>query len=216
MSSLTRSCLEEVNNKETHWLSFAERRRMLLSLGPTWQSTDLQIIDVVEGRYEMTIGHRRRAHLAILAATRVAAFWERRFSEPHPQRLIANAQKVLEGSLDKEVLRVDAIEFKGTGLDGGAPPDRDGYGFLWAGYAGAFAAFTTVWDEDLLPDDNVTQGTLDNPDDPDLWDCAAWAAAAWAGGFPWGEAEWYHPERALEFWLWYLNEAVPKAIELAG
>jgi hypothetical protein len=36
------------------------------------------------------------------------------------------------------------------------------------------------------------------------WDTAYFCVSAYAGGTPWGME--YDPSKALEFWLWYLEE----------
>jgi hypothetical protein len=67
-----------------------------------------------------------------------------------------------------------------------------------------------------VPDEEEGWGQemLDEPEDPDFFDCAAWAAAAAAGDFPWTEQkQWFSPDKSRAFWSWYLDSAVPEALK---
>lgn len=212
-------CMDEVNASADGWLTFAPRRRLLLSLGTVWKQEGVEFTELMQDRYTMGLGHRRRAHLAILVAEKVVPVWAAQYPEQHPQRMIAGARRLLNGELSRRDLREDAGGFIGTGLASGARPNHDGLGFLLAGYAAGTAACVAVWDEYLVPDldgEGMRQQDIDDPEDPDWWDPAVWAAGAHAGDMPWGERRWFHPERARQFWSWYLEEALPRALELAG
>lgn len=81
---------------------------------------------------------------------------------------------------------------------------------------GVCSSNVVVWDELLVPDEEEGWGQemLDEPEDPDFFDCAAWAAAAAAGDFPWTEQkQWFSPDKSRAFWSWYLDVAVPESLK---
>jgi hypothetical protein len=48
---------------------------------------------------------------------------------------------------------------------------------------------------------------LDDDYDPFSWDTSYYTAIAYSGSDPWDNAD---IEKRREFWMWYINEAVPK------
>jgi len=73
-----------------------------------------------------------------------------------------------------------------------------------AGEAAAQAVFAAVYDENV-----ESPQSLDDDLDATQWDCAFWGACAWSGAIP-GQDGW-NQEAYKEYWLWYLDEAIPEA-----
>jgi hypothetical protein len=210
------TCRREIAARADGFLTFRTRRAMLHAIGSTWSEVEQTLDDVLSESYQPSHAHLVRAHLAILCAKRVLPVWEAKFGKTHPHRLVDESEQLMRGSFDRMALRKDAMNFKSAALDGGAEPGPDGFGFLYAGYASAFAANVVVWDELLVPDEEEGWGQemLDEPEDPDFFDCAAWAAAAAAGDFPWTEQkQWFSPDKSRAFWSWYLDVAVPESLK---
>lgn len=212
-------CRAEIASRSDGFLSFRARRAMLHSVGPTWSEAGASIDHVLSGEYRPSVGHLVRAHLAVLCAKRVLPAWEAAFGETHPHQLVNESEQLMQGGVERMSLRKKAMAFKSTALDGGTEPGPNGFGFLYAGYAAAFASNVAVWDELLVPDeeDGWGQEMLDAPDDPDFFDCAAWAAAAADGDFPWTDnKQWFEAGRSRDFWQWYLDMALPRALKAAS
>ena len=188
--------LQEIRSDRAGQLSFRTRRRLLLSLGPPHPEP-------------LSPGHRVRAALAILVVREVLPVWAGRHRSRHPHDLIDGARRVLAGTGDVEAVRSAAHRFGASSMGGAPPEDRRA---LYVGHAAACAAFVAVDDEVLLPDAGVSDAELDSPEDPDLWDCAAWAAAAYAGDLPWTDARSaFDPERNRQLWTWYLTDGIAEA-----
>jgi hypothetical protein len=189
----------EVLGHPKHELTFPTRKKLLLQLGPV----------LVDSRGKHTIigpGLRRRAHLCIASVQKVLPFWEAVFSSKDPQRMLELSEGYLAGKYDREFVRDEASSF------GGALDNRDAIAQQRAylvGRASFGAACTATADELLEVEKGITQDDVFDPQDPDLWDCAFWASAAWAGGMPWVKE--FDRERYRDFWLWYLDTAVPAA-----
>lgn len=194
------ACRDEVTTRPDHFLTFATRRRMLLTLGPPWTP-----------EAGMTVGHQRRALLAVASAERVLPVWEGKHGRGWPHDLLERASEVAHGHGDRLGVFDEAGE-RLSSLDGGGRAAEDGFAAMYVGYAAVFAGFVAYNDELLEPDEGATQQDLDNPEDHHLFDSASWAAAAWAGDFPWGEKRWFNPARSMEFWTWYLDSAVPSVL----
>ena len=191
-------CRDEIEQDAQHRMSFASRRALLLALGP-------QELDAKGYGIELTTGKRRRLLLALLASRRVAPFWARDFGTPALENLLALVEQYLANAVT-----VADIRRRTDALQGGLFNDPQGKDQAYlAGRAVAATGWVAVGDELLSTQAGVTPEDLLHPEDPDLWDPAFFAAGAWAGGMPWSPS--FSAAAYLEFWRWYLDDAVPHA-----
>jgi len=153
------------------------------------------------------VGLTRRANLCLLVVKKVQPIWERHYPELPASEAVQDMIRLTEQCLRSEITRKEARRGRGglmsVLLDADAEPVEK-QPALSAGEAATRAVYVAMHDEDadqpeLLDDD------LDATD----WDCAFWGACAWSGAIP-GHDGW-NQEAYKEFWLWYLDEAVPEA-----
>jgi hypothetical protein len=196
-------CRSEVSSDPKHQLSFRTRRELLRVLGP-------QRLDAKGYGVELVSGKRRRVSLALRVARRVAPFWVTDFGTPALDVVLDTVERYLTGAAAISEVRRRTDSLQGALLNDPQGKDR---AYL-AGRATAAAGWVAVGDEVLSVEAGVTPEELDDPQDPDQWDPAFFAAGAWAGGMPWMAA--FVPDRYLEFWTWYLDDAVPAAWSAAA
>lgn len=150
------ACRAEVGAELDHQLSLRSRKRLLRSLESAFLSERAQ-------------AQRCRARIAIAVATRALPYWERHTHATHAQRMIYGAQGVLDGTMNRAALEQDAYEFFG-GLQSSFPSEE--LEAMYAGLAAVKAAQVAVRDEYLYPRNGESFDEVDDPDDPDLFDCA--------------------------------------------
>jgi hypothetical protein len=189
--------LEAVRNDPEHDLSLGYRQAVWAALGPRNAT----------GPVMHNAAHARRAKLAILTARKVLPMLKRaRLGTKTPERLLQEAMKAIAGEVDADKLRDRAARYR-TELDNKLPAMAS-IAPLYAGYAAIKAAFTALDDEEFDPD-NLDYEQSDASRDAYHLDTAYLASLAYAGGAS-DETE-SDPEKRLEFWEWWLNEAVPAA-----
>lgn len=191
-------CRADVERDPRNRMSFANRRALLLALGP-------QELDARGYGVALTVGKRRRLRLALLVSRRVAPFWATEFGTTALDTLLLQLEQYLVGAATVADIRRRTDALQGALFDDARGRER---GYL-AGHAVAATGWVAVGDELLSPDAGVSEKELIDPEDPDLWDPAFFAAGAWAGGMPWSRS--HSPETYREFWQWYLEDAVPQA-----
>lgn len=197
------ACRADVESSPKFELSFPSRRRLLLALGP-------QKLDERGYGIELIVGKRRRTHLALSVSQKVSSFWKRDFGTSAIDDLLLLVERYLGGEVS-----ISDVERKTDSLQGGLFNDPQGkdQAFL-AGSAAAATGWVAVGDEVLSAAAGVSEEELDDPEDPDLWDPAFFAAGAWAGGMPWSPS--FSSSAYREFWIWYLDQAVPQAWDAGG
>ena len=191
----------EIRDDANHELSFGTRKRLLKLLG----SVEL---DVKKRHALVTHGLVRRTRLAVAAAEKVIHLWEAHWETRDPHRMLALASGYLAGAVTRDEVAKRACVFAG-GLCNTTPPGK--LPAFLAGGAANCAAYVAVEDEILVPEQGLSDGESMDPDDPDLYDCAYWAASAYAGATP--REKDYDKNKALEFWTWYLDVAIPAAYD---
>lgn len=102
-------------------------------------------------------------------------------------------------------------------LGDGGPEGERGLDYIYAARAIALAAMTIARDDQLLvprPEFGVTRAEVEDPEDPDRFDCAFWGAVAEAGDVPYGSGSdvEFSEQAAVDYWTWYLDVAVPQAM----
>lgn len=80
-----------------------------------------------------------------------------------------------------------------------------------AGFSAVQALRTCIEDE-LFPLTGVDENLRDNQVDAEDMDASAFASAAYAGGPVWDTSS--DPLRRLQFWEWWLSEAVADAFRM--
>lgn len=176
-------------------LSFKTRQEILRELGP------------IPKRGTLGPGLIRRALLCSIVKPALP-LWEAHCDTKDPHKMIELAEHYLAGRIGMKELRGPASSFRG-GLDTSDVPEKD-VAFL-VGRGSVCAAYVASSDELLEPDEDAgfTRQDLEDPQDPDYWDCAFWIAGAQAGGMPWVKK--FKKKKYGEFWVWYLDVAVPMA-----
>ena len=203
------ACRAEVNASPEGFLSFRSRRRMLLALG----SPAAPLVAMEEPPSQ---GHRIRARVALLVAERALPLWAQHHAgNPGDVAFLMELARVaVDGGGERVQLFHEAMALYNHLGDGG-PAGRRGIDYIHAARAIACAAMTIARDDQLLvprPDLGISRADVEDPEDPDMFDCAFWAAAAEAGDLPWGSDFDYSREAAVAYWEWYLEEALPTAV----
>ena len=152
-------------------------------------------------------GHRRRTLLAIESARRVLPIWEQRWPEDcKPHDAIQAAIQLLH-TQDNRAVFWDTLDRCAVGVENLMTTD-----FIksMAGESAVLALNTALDDEYFKPgeiDYEWTDGQLGGGDN----DGASVASIAYAGGTALDPKS--DPEKRLEFWEWWLKEAVPASYQ---
>jgi hypothetical protein len=172
-------------------------------LAPLWRK---QIYDLIASNDR---GENILKWLAIITAERTVGFWDREAPEYYqPHNLLKLGRRVLEGEANTshaDQVASDAWEYYdelgGTDIDTKA---------LFAATA-CLEALYRVAGLDRWVDVVISEIEADSDLDPWSSDVAVWAVSAFAGpsGRIWTERS--DSEKRLEFWLWWLEEAIPAA-----
>lgn len=150
------------------------------------------------------VGLTRRTNLCIFMVERVSKIWDKHYPDvPAVQDMIQLARQRLEGSISVDDALDGQSRLVGV-LQNNADEPLEKQPALSAGEAAVQAVYVAVYDEDMK-DAQKLDDDLDAAD----WDCAFWAACAWSGAIP--SQEGWSQQAYKEFWLWYLDEAVPRA-----
>jgi hypothetical protein len=161
-------------------------------------------------------GRRRRVALDALAARRVLPVISRAFYDDDPEGtsystpvgLLAAADHVLAGQYvdpDTWMSAFDTCKFVFAARVGGMEPgDKERGLCAWLACA---ATLRAAMGEDPFLDVPIDDVTRDGEIDLDHADAARWAAEAVSA-----EVGRWNADRCREFWLWWLDDAVPKAL----
>jgi len=199
VESRLQECVNEVNNSRYHHLSFKSRRLLFESMNQEIQGDWQCSINISKANYV-------RTQIAILTTKKVLPIWEKYIKANHPHRILEKCDGYLDGSISREDLLNDRSGFRG-GLDN-AETDEDMLAYP-VGRASVEVATVVLFDENVL-DEQIPLAERDDPQDHDNFDCACWVANAISGGYP--GVENFDAQKNLEFWTWYLNEAIPTAL----
>lgn len=186
---------EEVEKNKDHGLSFETRRtRVLINLGAVEMETP---------RFaRVTIGLRRRTNLAIATTRRVLPYWESVFDKELPHHMLHLAERAL--TADREKAEAEATSFNNALYSEWAAKQPRA---MFVARASIEAVLVAVGEERLVPNRYLSDEEIADPQDPDNYDCAHWASLAAASI----DGNGFDPEAHREFWLWYLDIAVPGA-----
>jgi hypothetical protein len=190
--------LEAVRSDPRHDLPLGYRQAIWAAMGE--RNTSGKVTD--------SQGHARRAKLAVLAARKTLPLLKRaRMGIKTPQRLLDEAEKVIEGKSEGDKLKTDAAMYR-VELDNRLG-DAALQSPLYAGYSAVKAAFTAFEDEDFDAD-HIDYEETDASRDPFHLDSSYLSALAYANGA--SDEEDSDADKRLEFWEWWLTEAVENAL----
>lgn len=166
------------------------------------------------GPTDTPTGHRTRARLALLAAQHVLPIWQRERPEDNrAKRILGLAEDVLHNTADTVATREEVeAEWRWLTDDHGGRYEKlssAAYSAYGAIVQAAFAALEgDTWDHYRFEDDETDA-------DIDIWssDVAKWAVNAVAGPVWKPDSD---AAKRLEFWTWWLNQAVPAAWEVGN
>lgn len=190
---------------EEHDINAAERQGVLEFMG-SWERG--------------SVGHRRRARLAIASARRVLPLVERLISGSWSRELILLAQQILEGKQEPTQVSLLLMQRWSAWVDEDTKAVRDLLRLYrpvgsrtveetlltvdQVAHAAVQALVATLWDEADVetmlrkyPDTTIAYWRS--------FDAAAWAWLAER------EKDAHHLQNGDAFWDWYLREAVPRA-----
>jgi hypothetical protein len=180
--------------------------RHILAPGYRWQIGARMGPAVRGSRPWSSIGHRRRAQLALAAARRVLPLWQARWPGfPGPAETLTAASDYLDGRRDAAA----------CWLIGGRTREvvneviPEAFALSYAGESALLALRTAIDDEhvDVGTRDLEARDAQSGGDDND----AASAAVVAVAGLPEDDAGTDGASRRLAFWEWWLGAAVPGA-----
>jgi hypothetical protein len=149
--------------------------------------------------------------LQLITAYHILPIWkEAQADNPLAEDLLKMAKQILQKEVDKEIF-TDRLQEIWVDLEIAEINST----YSEKAFAAVSAAFETLhiilkgfdnWKEWKFCDD-------DTDDDLGMWgnDSASWASNAWAGWIMDMDAA--HSQKRLEFWEWWLTEAIPQAWE---
>ncbi|RKI42229.1 hypothetical protein D7Y27_17050 [Corallococcus sp. AB004] len=189
LDSLLQRAFESVQADPMHNLALGMRRELWRSLGP----------ELGFGQ-----GYARRLALALATARHVLSLWELTYPQDRtPHTELDSAEAMRMGSLDKGEAsaiwqqawnHMVELSFSDEGSRGAA-----------AGLS-AVQALRTCIDDETFALLEVDERLRDDQVDAEDMDASMLAAAAYAGGPTWEASS--DSARRLQFWEWWLSEAV--------
>ncbi|MBW4507121.1 MAG: hypothetical protein KME64_11490 [Scytonematopsis contorta HA4267-MV1] len=153
-------------------------------------------------------GQKSRAFLANLTVRHVLPIWNDKF--PHddrPSYILNLAEQVTAGKISKSVAEKESNrlfrEMQQMGYEG--------YGMVFTVGCAAVASLDTAMDDETFDPDDIDLNLTDYQD-AEGNDATFFAACAYADGPIWKTASVEHSiTKRLEFWEWWLTQAVPAA-----
>lgn len=174
------------------------RLRLQLALGPHLESPNKPPF-AIPG-----VGLTRRTNLCVSVVEQVAPIWDRHYPDiPAVEDMLRFARQRLREECTHDEALNGRSRLVGALLNHITEPEEKQPGIA-AGEAAQRLVHTAVYDENF-----EDPALLDEHFDPTAWDCAFWGACAWSGSIP--RLEGWNQEAYKEYWLWYLNEAIPWA-----
>lgn len=193
LEQLLAASMEAIGAHPQHALLPIRRRAIYAALGPLGDPQAFQ----------------RRERLDIITAQHVLPLWhEERPTDDRAEHLLALVQTIMDDQVDMQAAQedVEAIWRWLTEDDGGRYEKLSTpvYYALGAAIAAAVAALEGNPLLTMRLDENETDANIDLASS----DCAKWAANAVAGPVWKPDSD---SAKRLEFWTWWLTEAVPAA-----
>jgi hypothetical protein len=183
----------EVRNHKRRGLSLPTRKKIWLAMGDLTLNGNKAVFSA---------GHYRRTMVSIISAEFTLPIWEQYFSSTDPHRMLDMAKKYIDGQFDFDTAKKESRSFSG-GLNNVQNFTDEQLNAVLVGHSSVEAVLTALYEAWCDP-----TGELD--EELDSWDSSMFAAGAYANGFPWKD-EGCDFDKLHEFWVWYLDEAVPQA-----
>jgi hypothetical protein len=183
----------QVRSHPKHELILPMRKKIWRAMGP--------VVIGERNRAVVTTGLRRRTMLAVCATEHVLPIWEQSLSTKDPHEMLDTAQRYLRGEVDWDSAWETKNSFSGGLKNANSDEWKEIGCSICVGYAAVRTMGVALKDEWMDGDE-----TLD--EDRDDWDAGFFACAAFSGA-PWGTNS--DPRRRLQFWEWYIDDAVPQA-----
>lgn len=151
-----------------------------------------------------TTGLKRRVKLASLCVNKVLDIWKKVSQDDNPIKMLSIAEQYINFKIDYDTAINKLGSFPDTLIN--LASDEKFYYVVEVGFASTYTVKIALRDEDLLVYGDDTE--LDDNYDSFSWDASYYAAIAYSGSGPWDNT---NIDKRREFWLWYINEAVPEA-----
>lgn len=199
LTQAIKNAQDAMEHHPQHNLNPGYRQAIWAALGPSIKTSQ---------KSGNTAGLKRRAFLAILTTRHVLPLWEEARPKDHtPQDLLAEAEQVLNGTMNKETAWKDRKRFWVYFVDMGNDDEKNQI-ISGVGFAAVHALTVALQDEKFDPA-NINYRLTDAHIDPDERDSSFFAVSTYAGG-PVSEPA-SDAEKRRDFWMWWLNQAVPAA-----
>ncbi len=191
LTQVIKNAQDAVEKHPYHDLNLGYRQAIWAALGPSLKTSQ---------RGGNNAGLKRRAFLAILTTRYVLPIWERVRPEDHIlQDLLAEAEQVLTGTVDKETAWNDRDRFWVYFVDMGNEDEKKQI-ISGVGFAAVHALTVALQDESFDPS-NINYNLTDADIDPDEMDSSFFAASTYANG-PVSEPD-SDAEKRRDFWEWW-------------
>lgn len=200
LKKLIEDALESVHRHPQHDLNLGYRQAI-------WAALETYNNDYSQDNH---LGHNRRAFLANLTVRHVLHIWHQMFPEDNtPQKILLEAEQVMAGTISKEVAKKDSERFWQEMQQLGYSDSKMAF---TVGCAAAQALNTAIEDENFNSG-NIDYNLTDNWDTEGN-DASFFAACAYTNGSVW-KTNWGNSQskKRLQFWEWWLTQAVPMAWE---
>jgi hypothetical protein len=152
------------------------------------------------GNY-LSVPHRQRIELAVAGVRQVLPLWEQRYPDSDiPDVALSTIDAIVQGE------EVDADTFDELWEAVVHLSVERPFSEVAAGFAAVQALATAMYDESFDPDDLDPE--REDGDDPESFDSAYYASVAAAHGQPGAPGS--DAQLRLEFWKWWLTDAVKR------
>jgi hypothetical protein len=224
LSNFIKVSMDAVDSHPQHHLNLGYRWALYSAMGPR-QDENINAVD--------ELGHKRRTHLAIQTAKRVLPLWQegplelpadnlRKFYNEisgitwneeryQPAYLLQLANQIMLGlsPITKEDFMYAESTFSYYDYFEYYYQEREDLRYMYAGTCAAQAFWVAVNDEifDGEIDFILTEDDLKDP--TYKTEASFFASIAYAGGTIWNHKS--NNQKRLEFWKWWLTEAMPAA-----
>jgi hypothetical protein len=151
----------------------------------------------------LTPAHRQRIELAVAGVRRVLPLWQKRYPDSDiPNVALSAIDEIVKDEEADHSETFDQLWGAAMHLSVEDPSVE-----VAVGFAAVQALGTAIYDEFFNAEELDPE--LEDGDDPETHDSAYWAAVAAANGQPANPES--SPEQRLEFWKWWLTDAIESA-----
>jgi Immunity protein Imm5 len=202
ISQVINDSLAAVRADAHHHLELGARQTVLAALGPA-----LDPSVPFGGR-----GHQRRTMLDITTVQHILPLWQAVWpDDDSPQEVLAEADHALRGTASAEEDVRSSILWLWTVFDDFTLDDGDQHPSQSLVLFAAIKALCRAFNDQGFDPTRIDPRATDGHTPPRSTDAAFDASVAYADGVPWDQTS--HDARRLEFWEWWLTQAVPAAWE---